>query len=91
MELKDIKIKEWQMVSHMSMEKQHLSKYQGKIECEGNLNGKALVREVSVWKDKNGEFSESSKEKSMWYIPGEKPTFKTVQELVLHYMPEVKV
>ena len=91
MKLEDIKIKDWRMVSHLSMEKQHLSSYQGTIECEGNLNEKTVVREVSVRKDKNGEFSESSKEKSLWYIQGEKPTFKTVQELALHYMPEVEI
>lgn len=86
MKLEDVKIKNWGMVSHMSMEKEHLSKYQGTFECEGYLSEKTVVRESRVKKkDKYGEFSEKSKEKNMWYVPGEPLTFKTVQELVLHY------
>jgi hypothetical protein len=85
MKLEDVKIKGWGMVSHMSMEKEHLSKYQGTFECEGYLSEKTVVRESSVKKDKYGEFSDKSKEKNMWYLPGEPLTFKTVQELVLHY------
>ena len=53
MKLEDIKIKGWGMVSHMSMDKEHLSKYQGTFECEGFLSEKIVVRESSVKKKTN--------------------------------------
>lgn len=80
----EIKVKEYGMLSHMSMEKVHISKYSGIFECEGKpLHGKKFFHESET--EMKG-FMEYGKTTSLFYLaePNSK-TFKTIKALVSFY------
>lgn len=80
----EIKVKEYGMLSHMSMEKVHISKYSGIFECEGKpLHGKKFFHESET--EMKG-FMEYGKTTSLFYLdePNSK-SFKTIKGLVSHY------
>jgi hypothetical protein len=79
-----INVKEYRMLSHLSMTKAHISKYSGVFECEGKpLHGKKFFRESET--EMKG-FMEYGKTTSIFYLdePNSK-SFKTITGLVAHY------
>lgn len=84
MKLEDIKIKDYGMISHMSMEKKHIAKYSGIFECEGlSLHNKTFYKEVYTKVKKDGTFGKS---KQIFYDDElNSPIFTTLKELIKHY------
>lgn len=88
--IKDIKILNFRSISHMSFDKYHTSKSKGTISCPGlPIDNKEFYRESISYKNKNGEFFNSKRNKSVYYIDFTDPEFKTFEELVKHYCKDL--
>lgn len=83
MEKTKIKIVDYGMKMHMSMDKEHAAKYCGTIQAPGHIfNGKTFCKETVT--PKRG-FMEFGKPKNTFYIEGEKEDFKNIQAFLDHY------
>lgn len=86
-ELEKIVIKDYQMVSHLSMTKVHRSKYSGIFECEGlPIHGKKCYQEIEVRVKKFGGFGKTT---SIFYLDSPaSPIFDSIKDLVNYYCDE---
>ena len=80
----EIKVKDYKMLSHLNMEKEHISMYSGIFDCEGTqLRGKKFFHESST--EMKG-FMEYGKTTSLFYLDEPKSkSFKTIKALVSFY------
>ena len=82
--LEEIKVKDYQMISHMNMSKVHLSKHSGIFDCEGHsLHGKKFFHESETEVKGMMQYGKTT---SLFYLdePNSK-SFKTMKALVSFY------
>lgn len=93
MKYTDIIIQDYQMISHMSMDKSHLSKYKGIFQAEDTpINGKIIFVESEVFKNKKtGEFSKNSKTETLYYLENspKNEVFNSIKELIKFYCKDL--
>jgi hypothetical protein len=81
MNIKDLKF-EKHMTCHIAMKTYHLSKYECKIICPGNMiDGKVFYQEVKTRKG-HGEFGNFGKSESVFYFDLESKMYKSVNMLL---------
>ena len=93
MKYSEIIIQDYQMTSHLSMAKSHLSKYKGIIQAEGTpIHDKVVFFENEVFKNKKSqEFSEDSKAILCCYLENspKKEVFKSIKDLIKFYCKDL--
>jgi len=81
-----IKIKNYQMITHLNMGTKHLSKHSGTFVCEGlPLHGKSFIQESSI-RVFNAMAGKYGKSETVFYLnEKDSPIFDTIEKMVEHY------